>query len=145
MFTTGSSEPLLHLTRAFPFPSPLLLRQPLQKHNQADLGSGEYRGARQSELRHHSSSVSSSLTPSSSLSHSYSPLPASQPASLQPTQSQALKSPALILRINKPCAERCSQPRLFSAPLCFFFPSPPLFPGPKCLHKKRFPLSGLGK
>lgn len=42
------------------------------------------------------------------------------PACLQPTQCPALKSPALILRINKPCAEQCSQRRLFSAPLCFF-------------------------
>lgn len=38
-----------------------------------------------------------------------------QPASVH---SPALKSPALILRINKPCAEPCSRPRLFSAVLC---------------------------
>lgn len=47
------------------------------------------------------------------------------------SRGPALWSPALILQINKPCAERCSRPG-------YFQPSPlrSPFPGPKCLCKK---------
>lgn len=62
------------------------------------------------------------LLPINSIQESESRLALCQPAS-NPHCCPALKSPALILGINKPCAEQCSQRRLFSAPLCFFLPS----------------------
>lgn len=81
-------------------------------------GSSSAEELSKSELRHH---PPLSLLPLNSIRRSDSQLTVCQSVS---SRSPALKSPALILQINKPCAECCSRPGLFSAS----FPSPPSSP-----------------